>query len=122
MRWLLLLLWSGCGSAGGAALTPDDACTFVRHRGLCEAQVTLDPREAESADESTTLMVRWTWLGARPSDVPPRVSRRYLTAREATSLGDAIDDLGKSPCVVEEAVSPAECAGRLRILSIEAEP
>lgn len=122
IKWLGLVWLAGCGAAGTGVLTPDDNCTFVRHRGLCEAQVTLEPREAESPDEATTLEVRWTWLGGTPGEVPPRVSRWFLTAQEAMSLGSAIDELGKSPCVVEEAVSPAECAGRVRIMSIEAEP
>jgi len=84
--------------------------------------VTLDPREAESNEEATTLEVKWTWLEAKPVEVPPRVSRWFLTAREARSLGSAIDELGKSPCVVEEAIAPAACEGRARILTVEAAP
>lgn len=115
---------AGVGACGGSSseLVPDDSCTYVRHRGLCEAQVTLDPREAESQEEATTLEVRWTWTGATPTEVPPRTTRWYLTAREAVRLGHAIDELRKSPCVVEEAVEPAECIGRVRILSVEAAP
>lgn len=112
----------GCGSSGGAQAWPEDECTYKRHRGLCEAQVTLDPRESESPDEATVLEVRWTWLGQTPTDVPRRTSRWFLTAREAVPLARAIDDVGKSPCVVEEAVAPAECVGRARILSVEAAP
>jgi len=114
----------GLGACGGSTseLVPDDSCTFVRHRGLCEAQVTLEPREAESQEEATTLEVRWTWTGATPTEVPPRTTRWFLTAREAMRLGQAIDELRKSPCVVEEAVEPAECIGRVRILSVEAAP
>lgn len=111
-----------CGSAGQGPSLPDDSCTTVKHRGLCEATVTLEPREAESNDEATTLEVTWTWLEASPKDVPPRVSRWFLTAREARSLGDAIDELGKSPCVVEEAIAPEACEGRARILHVEAAP
>jgi len=111
----------GCGGSANE-LVPDDSCTYVRHRGLCEAQVTIDPREAESPEESTTLEVRWTWTGETPREVPRRTTRWYLTAREAARLGQAIDELSKSPCIVEEAVRPAECVGRLRILSVEAAP
>lgn len=119
---LSLVVGSACGSAGSGAALPDDSCTTVKHRGLCEATVTLEPREAESNEEATTLEVKWTWLEARPEGVPPRVSRWFLTAREARALGDAIDELGKSPCVVEEAIAPKECEGRARILHVEAAP
>lgn len=121
--WLIgIVALAGCGSGSQASLVPDDDCTFVRHRGLCEAQVTLDPRESESPDEATTLEVRWTWTEAEPAEVPPRVSRWFLTAREARGLANAIEALDKSPCVVEEAVAPAVCDGRRRILSVEASP
>lgn len=120
---VVVMLWlAACGSAGSGAALPDDSCTTVKHRGLCEATVTLEPREAESNEEATTLEVKWTWLESSPEGVPSRVSRWYLTAREARALGDAIDELGKSPCVVEEAIAPAECEGRARILHVEAAP
>mgnify|MGYP000863811767 CR=1 FL=1 len=109
------------GCAGGPDVDPDK-CRFVRHEGMCEATVTLDPREAESPDEATTLEVRWRWLGADPAEVPDRVVRSHLSAKDARSLGEAVDDLGKSRCVVEQAVEPPACVGLARIVDVEAEP
>ncbi len=94
----------------------------MRYKDMCEATVTLDPREAESADESTMLEIRWTWVGKVLSDVPDRVTRTHLNAKEARSLAEAIDGMGKSRCVVEQAVAPAECVGVSHIVWVEAEP
>jgi hypothetical protein len=109
------------GCASGPDVDPTK-CRYVRVEDMCEASVTLDPRENESPDEATTLEIRWQWLGKEVSDVPDRVTRTHLTAAEARSLAEAIDDMGKSRCVVEQAVEPAECVGLSRIVSVEAEP
>lgn len=120
MKWILpVIVFAGCAS--GPDVDPA-TCRYVRIEDMCEASVTLDPRESESPDEATTLEIRWQWLGKQVSDVPDRVTRTHLTATEARSLAEAIDDMGKSRCVVEQAVEPAECVGLSRIVSVEAEP
>lgn len=110
------------GACTGAPAVDTSRCTFERHEGLCEATVTLDPRESESPDEATTLEVRWEWLGRDPSDVPERVVRQFLKARDAVALATSIDKLGKSRCTIEVGVEPAPCVGVRRISSVEADP
>jgi len=109
------------GCAGGPAVDPAK-CRYVRHEAMCEATVTLDPRENESPDEATMLEIRWTWLGKDVVAVPDRVTRTHLTATEARSLAEAVDAMGKSRCVVEQAIEPSECVGLSRIVEVEAEP
>lgn len=116
---VMLALFAGCG--GGPAVDPTQ-CRYVRHVGMCEATVTLDPRESESPDEATMLEVRWRWIGDALGEVPDRVVRTHLSAKDARALGEAIDDLGKSRCVVEQAVDPGGCVGIARIVAVEAEP
>lgn len=114
-----LAVVASCGS--GPAVDPGK-CKIVRHEGMCEAGVTLDPRESESPDEATMLEIRWRWLGDTPADVPDRIVRSHLTANEARSLADAVDEMERSRCVVEEAVEPDACRGYARIVEVEAEP
>jgi hypothetical protein len=120
----MMLAWlaGGAGACAGGPGIDQTRCQFVRQVGMCEATVTLDPRESESPDESTTLEVRWEWLGEEPGDVPDRIVRTHLTWVEARALGDSIDELGKSRCVVEQGVEPERCRGILRIVSVEADP
>lgn len=119
---VVVLVAGALGACSSGPAVDRSKCRFVRHEGMCEATVTLDPREAESPDESTTLEIRWRWLGADPSDVPDRLVRSHLGAKDARSLGEAIDALGKSRCVVEQAVEPDACIGLARIVDVEAEP
>lgn len=123
MKWILGVAAAvvGMGCAGGPSVDPAK-CRYVRHEDMCEATVTLDPRESESPDEATMLEIRWSWLGKEVVDVPDRVTRTHLTAKEARSLAEAVDDMGKSRCVVEQAIEPSECVGLSRIVSVEAEP
>jgi len=109
-------------ACGGAPAVDTSRCTFERREGLCEATVTLDPRESESPDEATTLEVRWAWVGRDPAEVPERVVRQYLKARDAVALASSIDKLGKSRCAVEVGVEPAPCVGVKRISTVEADP
>jgi hypothetical protein len=116
---LLAVVAAGC--AGGPEV--DRAkCFYVRHEGMCEATVTLDPRESESSDEATTLEVRWAWVGDAIGEVPERIVRTHMTSRDARALAEAIDALGKSRCVVEQAIEPVQCLGLARIVTVEAEP
>jgi len=124
MKWFVVAVGfvvTGSSCASGPSVDPAK-CRYVRHKDMCEATVTLDPRENESADEATMLEIRWSWLGKEVVDVPDRVTRTHLTAKEARSLAEAIDAIGKSRCVVEQAVEPIECVGLSRIVSVEAEP
>lgn len=107
------LVIAGCASDAGRS-----KCTFVREEGLCEASVTVDPREPDSPDEAATLEVKWTWGG--PDEVAPRVVEYRMTAQEAAWRKDAWESLGKSRCTIEEPVDGCE-AGR-KIVFVEAEP
>ena len=108
-----------CASEGGTrAGVP---CQSERKQGMCEVDTTIDPRESESPDEAATLIVTWSWLGPKvPGDVPAKVTEFHLTASEARGRAKALDDLGKSRCVLEQAFAPAECAGQRRIVAVEA--
>jgi hypothetical protein len=116
---IALTCMMACAGSSGADRS---RCELVRIQGMCEATVTLDPREADSPDEATALEVRWEWLEAEPAEVPDRVVWRHLTARDARALGEIIDELGKSRCVVEQAEESGPCAGSARIVTVEAEP
>ena len=119
LSWSLLSICSLAACAGG----PDERhCHFVRHEGMCEASVTLDPRESESPDETTMLEIRWRWIGTELGDVPDRVVKRHLTARDARSLAEAVDETGKSRCAVEQAIEPDRCVGIFRVVWVEADP
>ncbi|MBL8786221.1 MAG: hypothetical protein JNJ59_15080 [Deltaproteobacteria bacterium] len=126
MRWLASgmggVVLAGMTACGGGPEVDTSRCTFERQEGLCEATVTLDPRESESQDEATTLEVRWEWLGRDPAEVPDRVVRQYLKARDAVALASSIDKLGKSRCAVEVGIGPAACVGVKRITAVEADP
>ncbi len=114
-----LIVLAGCASGPDVDTTK---CRYVRIEDMCEATVTIDPRESDSPNEATTLEIRWQWLGKEVTGVPDRVTRTHMKANEARSMAEAIDDMGKSRCVVEQAVEPAECVGLSRIVSVEAEP
>lgn len=116
---VLALTLTAC--AGGPS-TDARQCTYVRHEGMCEATVTLDPRESESSDEATMLEIRWTWAGPELGAVPDRVVRRHLVARDARSIAEAVEETERSPCQVEQAVAPDGCLGILRIVWVEADP
>jgi len=127
MRSIRLLLFA-CpllGSMGACAsgASPDDrSCTYVRHEGMCEATVTLDPRESESPDEATMLEIRWSWAGVDVGEVPDRVVRRHLVARDARAIAEAVEETERSRCLIEQAVEPDSCVGILRIVWVEADP
>ena len=123
MNWrvaLTLACLSGACAGGPAGVETD--CHFVRREGLCEATVTLSPRENDSPDEATMLEIGWRWKGQRLGEVPDRVVRRHLTARDARSLAQAVDEIKHSRCVVEQAIEPEGCIGIQRIVWVEADP
>lgn len=124
MRSILHLSVLALGLAACASGPSPDArqCTYVRHEGMCEATVTLDPRESESPDEATMLEIRWSWTGPELGDVPDRVVRRHLVARDARSIAEAVEETERSRCQVEQAVAPDGCLGILRIVWVEADP
>lgn len=98
-------------------------CRFERVQGMCEASVTLEPRESDSPNEATTLEVRWRWSTPSDIEVPDRVVRTHLTAREARALAEAIDELGRSRCSIEQPIDVTDdCDATTRIADIEAQP
>ncbi|MFO0751192.1 MAG: hypothetical protein U1F43_36790 [Myxococcota bacterium] len=110
------LALAACASGGDGA-----KCAFIKTEGLCKAEVSLDPREADSPDEATTLEVRWQWLGSDAgAEVAPRTVQYHMTAQEAAWRREAWETLGKSRCTIEEPVAP--CQATRRIVFVEAEP
>jgi len=110
-----------CASGACASRPPDDRCAWVKVAGMCEVDVSLDPREADAPDESTTMEVRWTWIGKDDGpEVLPRIVRYHMSAREAAWRKGSWESLEKSRCIVEQPVSPCEAPSR--IVFVEAEP
>jgi len=110
---------SACASDGAGK-----KCGYTRTEGLYKPDVSLDPREADSPDESTTLEVRWEWAGSESEkaggEVLPRVVEYHMTAQEALWRKEAWESLDKSRCTIEEPV--AGCDAPRRIVFVEAEP
>ena len=129
-RSIGVVLLAGLGLGGACAETAptrvpgaDGPCQFERKQGMCEVDTTVDPRDTESPDEPTTLIVKWSWLAPKVAgEVPAKVTEFHMTANDARWRAKALDELGKSRCVVEEAVAPASCAGERHIVFVEADP
>jgi hypothetical protein len=112
---------AGCAGSGAARGGPH--CQFERKPGMCEVDTLVDPRDSESADEATTLIVKWSWIGPKVAgEVPPKVTEFHMTANDARWRASALEELGKSRCVIEEAIAPADCAGERHIVFVEADP
>lgn len=117
----VVLSLSALGLAACPARAPDERCAWVKVAGMCEVDVSLEPREPDSPDESTMMEVRWTWVGGDDApEVLPRVVRYHMTAQEAAWRKASWESLERSRCIVEEPVAP--CEAPRRIVFVEAEP
>lgn len=115
-----LLTIAGCLLAACASGASDERCAFVKTEGMCDVEVSLDPREADSPEEATTMEVRWNWIGAPDFAVLPRNVRYHMSAQEAAWRRESWESLGRSRCVIEEPA--AGCEAPRRIVFVEAEP